>query len=53
MHADWTCKYSPIEAEEKQAIKLIQAGSLKKAPLCAEALEEICLTELNIDNIII
>ena len=30
-----------------------QAGSLKKAPLCAETLEKLCMTELNIVNITI
>ena len=37
----------------KPAWKSSQAESLKKAPLCAETLEKLCMTELNIVNIII
>ena len=47
------CLMIAIEPMMKPAWKSSQAGSFKKAPLCAETLENICMTELNIVNIII
>ena len=61
MHDGWVeiefvfscCVMLGIGSMMKPAWKSSQAESLKKAPLCAETLEKLCMTELNIVNIII